>query len=233
MNPNMPMYQAMQQMPAGYGPAAFGPGGPQQGGPMPGGPMPGGFGPDSDDDTYDDPRQHMPQHHEVVPGWAHQLAARLDEIEHELGQLAGHGGGGGGAYPPMHPQHAMALHTVGQMMKGPAADQLIQKVAGDLGPEAQDFVRQQCQGLDAMAIGRILNSPQIIAFLRRAAQMEHHEKSGPGTSAPQGEGVWHGGDNLDGDAQKEIQSYLSAFGPMGATHEMAVRAYRRATGGGR
>lgn len=212
---NQNMYQAMQQMPGGFGPAGHGP---------------NGFGPDVDDDTYEDPRQHEEQ----APAWARRLEARLDRIEDELSEAFSQQDQDGGAFPGgVHPHHVMAAHATGQMVRSQAAQHLVQQVAGDLGREAQEFVIHQIQGLDAHAIARILNSPAIMAFLHRAAKMEHHERSGPGTSAPQGEGVWHGGDNLDGDAQKEIESYMKAFGPMGATQDMAVKAYQRATGGRR
>lgn len=234
MNEKRPMYRE------GYEPNGYG------GIPMPpeeemGGGLPYGYGQEEED--------------EAAPAWARRLEERLDRIEMQLDDRGYDGFGSGDyeggdsedfpgygdeeaaphaeAYGQMHPQQHMAIQAIGQMMRDSVEDQLVKKVAGDLSTDAQAFVRDQLKGLDAFAIARVAQSPQIIAFLQRAARMEHYDRSGPQKEAPEAEGVWHGGEPMDGDAGKEIEAYLKAFGPLGVTKDMAIKAYQRATGGRR
>ncbi|AIE86982.1 hypothetical protein OP10G_3614 [Fimbriimonas ginsengisoli Gsoil 348] len=106
--------------------------------------------------------------------------------------------------------------------------QIVQQVAGDLPAEAQEYVRAELQGINPMEMAAIAKNPQVARMLKFAAKGYAGERQSPRTAAPRSEGVHNPSSNLDAAAEREIASYLRAFGPRGATREMAVAAYNRA-----
>lgn len=163
--------------------------------------------------------------HPKEPEWALYLEDRVNQLEDMVGQIAG--------YLQHQGESGPDTGSMGHMVRNAAQHQLVQHVAGHLSPQAQQFMHSLLGNLDPHDLANVYQSPHAIALLQRAAQAEHHNSTGPHTAAPQGEDVWHKGGNMDADAQKEIEQYLQAFGPQGVTPDMAVAAYRRATGGGR